>query len=232
MTRITSESWQDLQLQDLFYAYRKAKADCFFERSICIAQQFVVYETLLPEKLASLLGRLQAGEVKALLLENLGRPRVAAKKLGLEAKPAVGVSDGHGFFSDPSRAFRRLCATHHLIPEFRLVGNFPVDMHVLSALWINLVGHKFDAVLLKSAYGSRLRRYRPEPGSSEGTVGNYHTEAVGSFQPYFSPYKRWREDGLKAIRSDLKADRKATMSKKITSATSADHLVVPRSVKA
>lgn len=98
MTRITSESWQDLQLQDLFYAYRKAKADCFFERSICIAQQFVVYETLLPEKLASLLGRLQAGEVKALLLENLGRPRVAAKKLGLEAKPAVGVSDGHGFF--------------------------------------------------------------------------------------------------------------------------------------
>lgn len=105
-------------------------------------------------------------------------------------------------------------------------------MHVLSALWINLVGHKFDAVLLKSAYGSRLRRYRPEPGSSEGTVGNYHTEAVGSFQPYFSPYKRWREDGLKAIRSDLKADRKATMSKKITSATSADHLVVPRSVKA
>lgn len=208
MTRTTSASWQDLQLQDLFYAYRKAKADCFFERSICIAQQFVVYETLLPGKLASLLARLQAGEVKALLLENLGRPRVAAKKLGLEAKPVVRASDGHGFFSDPSRAFRHLCATHHLIPEFRFVGSFPVDMHVLSALWINLVGHKFDAVLLKSAFGSRVRRYRPEPGSPKGIVGNYHTEAVGSFQPYFSPYKRWREEGLKAIRSELKADRK------------------------
>lgn len=208
MTRVTSESWHDLQLQDLFYAYRKAKADCFFERSICIARQFVDYETLLPGNLASLLARLQAGEVKALLLENLGKPRVAAKKLGLEAKTEKGASDGHGFFSDPSRAFRRLCSTHDLTPEFRLVGNFPVDMHVLSALWINLVGHKFDAVLLKSAYGSRVRRYRPEPGSPEGTVGDYHTEALGSFQPYFSPYKRWREDGLKAIRGELKADRK------------------------
>jgi len=208
MTRTTSASWQDLQLQDLFYAYRKAKADCFFERSICIARPFVDYETLLPGKLASLLARLQTGDVKALLLENLGKPLIAAKKLGLQAKPVVGASDGHGFFSDPSRAFRRLCATHHLIPEFRLVGDFPVDMHVLSALWINLVGHKFDAVLLKSAYGSRLRRYRPEPGSSEGMVGNYHTEALGSFQPYFSPYKRWREDGMKAIRGELKADRK------------------------
>ena len=91
MTRVTSESWHDLQLQDLFYAYRKAKADCFFERSICIARQFVDYETLLPGNLASLLARLQAGEVKALLLENLGKPRVAAKKLGLEAKTEKGA---------------------------------------------------------------------------------------------------------------------------------------------
>ena len=119
MTRTTSASWQDLQFQDLFYAYRKAKADCFFERSICIARPFVDYETLLPGKLASLLARLQTGDVKALLLENLGKPLIAAKKLGLQAKRVVGASDGHGFFSDPSRAFRRLCATHHLIPGNR-----------------------------------------------------------------------------------------------------------------
>lgn len=80
-------------------------------------------------------------------------------------------------------------------------------MHVMSALWINLVDHKFDKALSKSAYGSRLRRYRPEPGTPEGTLGNYHTESVGSFQPYFGPYKRWRERGLGAIRDELVAER-------------------------
>jgi hypothetical protein len=77
-------------------------------------------------------------------------------------------------------------------------------MHVLSALWINLIGHKFDAVLPKTVYGSRLRRYR---GTAEGKVGEYHVDALGSFQPYWDPYKRWREGGLKAIRGELNADR-------------------------
>lgn len=208
MTSTTIDAWPLLQLQDLFYAYRKAKADRYFEHSICIARKFVEYEEQLPAKLASLLARLQVGEVKGLLIENLGQPRLAAKKLGLVPKPDKAGTDGHGFFSDPTRAFSRLCETHTLTPEFRLVGDFPVEMHVLSALWVNMVGHKFDAVLSKAAYGSRLRRYRPEPGAPEGTVGDYHTEAIGSFQPYFGPYKRWRELGLRAIRDELKADRK------------------------
>lgn len=152
---------------------------------------------------------MQAGEVAEVLSQNLGQTLVVAKKLGAEPKqPKKGVaSEGHSFFSDPARAFERLCASHELTPEFRLIGNFPVAMHVMSALWINLVGHKFDAALTKSAYGSRLRRYRPEPGAPKGSVGDYHLEAISSFQPYFGPYKEWRSRGLSAIRAELKADQ-------------------------
>lgn len=207
MTREAIGSWQDLTLTNLFFAFRKAKADCFFERSICIASQFAEYEQDLANQLKQMLTHLQRGEVENLLQKNLGRTRVVAKKLGIAAKPPKknAAPDGHGFFSDPVRAFERLCATHDLTPEFRLVGDFPVAMHVLSALWINLVGHKFDAALLMSAYGSRLRRYRPEPGSPKDSLGNYHLEAVGSFQPYFGPYKRWRNRGMQAIRMELEA---------------------------
>ena len=207
MKRKTIDSWQDVSLQDLFFAFRKAKADCFFERSICIAKQFAEYEQDLTCKLTFLLASLKAGQVAELLIQNLGETRVVAKKLGTSPKSLQkgAVPDGHGFFSDPARAFDRLCALYVLTPEFRLVGDFPVEMHVLSALWINLVGHKFDAVLPKSAYGSRLRRYRPEPGAPTGSVGEYHLEAVGSFQPYFGPYKEWRSRGLKALRAELEA---------------------------
>lgn len=209
MKREAIGTWQDVTLLDLFFAFRKAKADCFFERSICIASEFTKYEKDLARNLNRLLARLHAGEVADVLSQNLGRTRVVAKKLGATQKPQKrgAVAESHGFFSDPVRAFERLCASHNLTPEFRLVGDFPVEMHVMSALWINLVGHKFDAVLTKSAYGSRLRRYRPEPGAPKGSVGDYHLEAVGSFQPYFGPYKEWRSRGLNAIRSELKADR-------------------------
>lgn len=207
MKREEITSWQDITLADLFFAFRKAKADCFFERSICIASEFTGYEKGLACKLTDLLVRLKAGEIDTVLSENLGQTRVVAKKLGVTPKPQRkgAVPEGHGFFSDPVRAFERLCSSHELTPEFRLIGDFPVEMHVLSALWINLVGHKYDAVLSKSAYGSRLRRYRPEPGAPKGSVGNYHLESVGSFQPYFGPYKEWRSRGLKAIRSELEA---------------------------
>ena len=201
--------WQDVTLSDLLFAFRKAKADCFFERSICIANQFAEYEKDLARNLTDLLSRLHANEITEVLLENIGQTRVVAKKLGTERKPPkkkMAISEGHSFFSDPARAFEILCVSHDLVPEFRLIGDFPVAMHVLSALWINLVGHKFDAVLTKSAYGSRLRRYRPEPGAPKESVGAYHLEAVGSFQPYFGPYKEWRSRGLNSIRTELKAD--------------------------
>lgn len=207
MAQSKIESWSYLSLTDLFFAFRKAKADCYFERSLFVAREFVDYESTLPTRLMGLLELLQAGQIVDLLTKNLGEPRLVAKKLSAKPKTDKKIPNGHGFFSNPDRAFGHLCATHDLTPEFRLVGDFPVEMHVLSALWINLVGHKFDAALTKSAYGSRLRRYRPEPGSPEGSLGPYHTEAIGSFQPYFAPYRQWREQGLKAIREELKSER-------------------------
>lgn len=171
MAQPTIESWSDLSLTDLFYAFRKAKADCYFERSLFVAREFVEYESTLPTRLSGLLERLQAGQIVDVLAANLGELRPVAKKLSAKPKTNKTIPNGHGFFSNPVRAFQHLRDTHDLTPEFRLVGDFPVEMHVLSALWINLVGHKFDAALTKSAYGSRLRRYRPEPGSPEGTLG-------------------------------------------------------------
>ncbi|MFN3788748.1 RNA-directed DNA polymerase [Massilia sp.] len=200
-------SWQDIKIGDLFYAYRKAKVDCFkFTDVKCVAKSFAAFEGNLPANLSEILGKVRQGEIDQLLLDNLGKCRLVAKKLSVEPKKK-GVEVGpHGYFSDPNRAFSNLRSRNNLIPEFRLVGDFPIVMHVLSALWINTVGHKYDAILSGSAYGSRLRRYRHTDQVAKVGSGDYHIEAMGSFQPYFNPYKRWRENGLRAIRRELEAD--------------------------
>ena len=195
-------SWAELSLNDLFFAFRKAKVDCFFETSIRVAEKFVEYEEDLGERLASLLQRLQLGLIADILSEGLGEPAIFPKKVKMET--ADESNPAHSFFSDAKRSFLR-DKRRGMTPEFRMIGDFSVDVHVVSALWVNLVGHKFDAQLPPSALASRLRRYRKD--SSGNQIGAYHLEAIGSFEPYFEPYQRWRDMGLASIKSNLENGR-------------------------
>ncbi|MNS02529.1 hypothetical protein D3C72_338470 [compost metagenome] len=214
----SSFSWQCLQLKDLLYAYRKAKADCFYERSSIASSIFASYEINLLSNLKDLLSRLhlQEGNViidsikmpgdRALALSvHLPSGQLIGKKMSL--KPGNEASSREQvFYSNPEREYSRLLNSKELDPEFRIVGNFSVDMHILSALWINLVGHKFDEQLCpKNVYGNRLRRFRAPFGSPLDAVGNFHMDAIGSFPPYFERYKAWRDDGLAAIRREIEA---------------------------
>lgn len=193
-------SWQELELRDVVYAYRKAKADCYFDRSLHVSQEFVTYEKNLALNLQKVLDELRSGRLSELLERNFGGYRLVPKKLARMRRGAW--KGGHAYFSDANRAFQFLLDSEELIPEFRLVGVFSVELHVLSALWINLVGHRFDARLRPSVYGSRLRRYGANKSLDE-VVGEYHIGAPGSFQPYFSPYKKWRDNGLSALKTGL-----------------------------
>lgn len=203
--------WSDLSLADLFFAYRKAKVDCFYESSIRVAERFIAYEQALPEKLAALLVRLQAGEAAEILTDGIEQPIIFPKRLHFEPdeqapdKQSAGASMAHAFFSDAERAFERASEQRALVPEFRLIGDFSVEAHILSALWVNLVGHKFDACLSSRALAGRVRRYRVD--KDRKWTGDYHLDALGSFEPYFEPYRKWRDDGLHSMREAVKREQ-------------------------
>jgi hypothetical protein len=196
-------SWEEVQFEDLLAAFRKAKADCFFERSVYVAEEFAAYENDLIENLKALLSRLKAGEIQTILSESQGTPGIFAKGLTLRSRSKTSAT--HAFFSDADRAFERLTADNEIVPEFRIVGDFAVNMHVISGLWINCIGHKFDGTLSGHAFGSRVRRYGGNHSIGRPT-GAYQYDAVGTFDPYFQPYRRWRDAGVDAIRSALEAD--------------------------
>lgn len=189
------ESWEDLHLRDLFYAFRKAKADRFYETSIRTAEKFIDYEQDLAKNLQSLLVELQFGEIEKVISQSPASIVVLPKKA--EIKTAAGQ---HAHFSSFDRE-RQNWTKNAVTPEFRLVADFSVEHHILSALWINKVGHKYDEVLGKSAIASRLRRYRSK-GSKK--LGEYHLHSIGSFEPYYGPYKDWRDGGLRALENSLR----------------------------
>lgn len=200
------KGWDKLELADLLLAYRKAKADCFFENCFPTAANFADYEQALLNNLNRLLSRLK--EDKGFWNDSgyLGACRLVPKKLNIT--PRKHSLNGHIHFSDANKAFEYTHTHNKLIPEFRIVGDFPVDTHIISALWINMVGHKFDACLDATCYGSRLRRIKDEDELDMDAIKSFHLSAIGSFPPYYHHYMKWRRDGLSAIRNELNNKRK------------------------
>ena len=199
------EGWDELTIHDLLVAYRKAKADCFYENAFPTSIKFAEYERDLLANLDALLELLRQGNFST-HHSLLGECRLIPKKLAVSQKDSS--LKGHAHFSDTERAFSNLQENYTLVPEFRIVGDFPVEAHVISALWINMIGHKFDACLDDACYGSRLRRIRSEEQLDKKAPKPFHIAAHTSFEPYYEPYKRWRQNGLNAIRSELAQDRK------------------------
>lgn len=200
------EGWDSLTIEDLLIAYRKAKADCFFENTFPTAIKFAEYEQCLLENLEKLLKKIKSDQGFDGNTEFLGDFRLLPKKLSTEKKKGE-TENGHVHFSKPERAVESLFKNYDIVPEFRVVGDFPVDTHVISALWINMIGHKFDANLDDSCYGARLKRIRNDELFKENDEKPFHLSSVGSFVPYFQPYQKWRNDGLVAIREQLEKDR-------------------------
>jgi hypothetical protein len=198
--------WGLLTIEDLLVAYRKAKADCFFENTFPTAIKFTEYEQDLLANLNGLLGRLKSSSGFENDKELLGDFRLLPKKLSTDRKPDSS-ENGHVHFSKPERAVESLFKNYDITPEFRIVGDFPVDTHIISALWINMIGHQFDAKLDNSCYGARLKRIRNDELFAEDDEKPFHISSIGSFVPYFQPYQKWRSDGLKAIRDELEKDR-------------------------
>ena len=196
--------WDNVTIGDLLVAYRKAKADCFFERVFPNASIFADYEQDLLGNLEKLLRQIKEAQGAFNIAEYLGQYRLIPKKLAI--KPKTPSSNSHVHFSKPERAFQHLIDNNELTPEFRVIGDFPVNTYVLSALWINTIGHKFDACLNQCCYGSRLKRIRDDTVLDKNAPKQFHITAIGSFVPYFQPYQQWRNDGLNAIRDELEKD--------------------------
>jgi len=197
--------WDELTVEDLLVAYRKAKADCFFEDTFPTATNFARYEQNLVENLANLLESIHNNNGFENNSDLIGNFRMLPKKLSTKKKEGL-PENGHVHFSNPVRSAKELFKHFDLIPEFRIVGDFPVNSHIISALWINMVGHKFDAQLEDCCYGARLKRIGSDELLSDKADRPFHISSIGSFTPYFQPYKKWRGDGLKAMRDELEKD--------------------------
>lgn len=194
---------------DLGIAYRKAKADLYYERDHPNSFALCEYESQLESNLTRLLERFQSDDLEWMTQpEFVGDWSVIPKDLDDGSKDKDSATWRP---SDPDKSWQSHVGTlrpRRPAAQFRLVGSHSIDFHVTSALWMLKVGHIYDAVLGDEAFGSRIRRYRPQ---RDGGVGEINLDSLGSFRPYFRPFGQWRDNGLRAMRQALE-DRKRVIA--------------------
>lgn len=198
-------------LEALYQAYRKAKVDVFSERSQPLAVSFCIYERDLHSNLEKLQAILtQESPNWHTSRDFIGEHDFIPKSISIFCEPHNDSDRPHFMPSNPDDIWNirknqhRQPGNEHQV-EFRPVARFSVDMYVTCALWVNSIGHLFDACLARSARGTRLRRVGPRHAACPRP---YHITAPGSFKPYFYAYQKWREDGLNAIKRELEQRRR------------------------
>lgn len=188
-----------ISLVDLGMAYRKAKVDLYYTGDNSILN-VLKYEEQLIDNLNSLHKKLLSKDLSWLHKEGtLGDWTIAPKCIDLNNKDGFERREQDLIHSDPEKHWSNICKNYKSVSskptaEFRLMAAPSMDFHVLSALWMSKVGHKYDKLLSDCAYGNRLRRQ---------SNGEFNLWSNGTFQPYLKPYRDWRDNGIKAIHSAL-----------------------------
>lgn len=141
-------------LQDIVMAYRKAKVDAFYS-SIPIRASFLAYEQNLVNNLRQFQEQLQGDTFDI----DLGGWTLVPQRIDPDQNQRYEHRQSCTIFADSQQQWDSLFEENKAKAEFRLMAQSSVNFHVLSALWIAKVGHKYDAKLSDNACcGNRLRR--------------------------------------------------------------------------
>ena len=182
-----------IAIVDLGMAYRKAKVDIYYSTHAPI-MDVVNYEENLFKNLNRLYEKLQRQDNTWVNDDGFLGDWVLVPKGINEEDTKTGL-----IYSDQQAQWNASCGNKSVGAEFRLMAQPSLDFHVLSALWIAKVGHKYDSRLDDCAFGNRLRRKQN---------GETNPLSLGSFTPYMKPFREWRDNGICAMRKALDDKKK------------------------
>ncbi len=227
-------TWQSVNfvsLPDVWMAYRKTKVDLYYERGHPNALALVDYEEDLA---ANLHARLNAETLEWMAEPGFVGTWSLMPKGFSPDKPKSSWKP-----SDPDMAWKAhvaaLCESAGSEPgqggpraSFRLIGVHPIDLHIVSTLWMHKIGHRLDAKLGTEVYGSRLRRKHSD---DPDWANDPNPLSLGTFEPYLHKFAAWRDDGLTCMRNALKDGKRVVAItadvKQFYHRTSPDFLLSP-----
>jgi len=195
-----------ITLADLYLAYKKAKVEAFRENTFINVVDYSEYEKNLENNLRQLHSILIDNENSWSSNKDIVCGHTYIPK---SLNCSCWDSEKELFYRaiDPIEDWKnrfKVSKKKRVDTSFRLISTPTINFQIISALWVIKVGHLYDARIDSSvSYANRLRRIGPISGSHlfEQAI---NTESRDLFQPYFPAYRKWRDNGLTAMKESLK----------------------------
>lgn len=87
----------------------------------------------------------------------------------------------------------------HQVEKVNYMFDGPVELHLLSVLWLMIEGPEYDHTLSSHCSGSRLHQF----------VGNDEDHSGYLFKKYHELYAKWRDSGIQKARELLSEDKQS-----------------------
>ncbi|WP_461786389.1 RNA-dependent RNA polymerase family protein [Prosthecobacter sp.] len=87
----------------------------------------------------------------------------------------------------------------HRVEKVNYMFDGPVEIHLLSVLWLMIEGPEYDHTLTSHCSGSRLHQF----------VGNDEDHSAYLFKKYHELYAKWRDSGIQKAQALLSEDRQS-----------------------
>ncbi|MDA7088428.1 hypothetical protein PH586_18770 [Pseudomonas sp. SA3-5] len=87
----------------------------------------------------------------------------------------------------------------HWAAKVNYMFDGPIELHLLSVLWLMTEGAEYDDTLSGHCFGSRLHQF----------VGNDDDHSAYLFKKYHELYAKWRDSGIEKARDLLSEDRQS-----------------------
>lgn len=85
------------------------------------------------------------------------------------------------------------------IEKVTVFADIPIELHLVTILWLTKYGYLLDAKLDSSCVGNRLVLNKSKDGIVKGS---------GLFKPYFSQYQKWRDQSVEEAQRKLQSGSK------------------------
>lgn len=89
---------------------------------------------------------------------------------------------------------------NYLLDKITAFIDVPIEIHLLSVMWIVKSGYRFDSELLDVCKGNRLLLNKEKTGVIKSST---------LFKPYYSQYQQWRDESVSTAQDLLKNNKNA-----------------------
>lgn len=168
---------------DIKLAYKRLKSYVYHENySLSVLMKIALFEDDNIEKkltdIYDLLSKYKAGDNKSfdLLIEEIKHSALPKSYSNME-------SEEKGFLYSNENIKER-----YLVDRITIFIDCPIEIHIVSVLWIMFIGKHLDKELGQHCYGNRLQRNLDD---------DFEDNSIKLFKKYFSNYSEWRDQGIK-----------------------------------